>query len=95
MRVRRAGEGEDVLARVYKIDVTICGHCGVKMQNVCAVIDGDSIRRYLKHLALDPDPPSRSLAKILQPELCFGQDFISCLPQRGRYTAGKNLYRYD
>ncbi len=64
-----------MLARVYKIDVTICGHCGVKMQKVCAVIDGDSIRRYLKYLALDPDPPSRSPAKILQPEISFDQDY--------------------
>jgi hypothetical protein len=64
-----------MLARVFKIDVTNCEHCGGKMQKVCAVIDGDSIRRYLKHLALDPCPPSQTAARILQPELSFDQDY--------------------
>jgi hypothetical protein len=64
-----------MLARVFKIDVTTCEQCGGKMEKVCAVTDGDNIRRYLKHLGLDPDPPSRSPAKILQPELSFDQNY--------------------
>lgn len=70
-RVYKNHSWSKMLARVFKIDVTICGHCGGKMQKVCAVIDGDSIRRYLKHLALNPDPPKLAPANVLQPELSF------------------------
>jgi hypothetical protein len=60
-----------MLAKAFKIDVTTCDHCGGKLQKVCAVNDKDSIRRYLMHLGIDPDPPLRSPARTEASELDF------------------------
>ncbi len=72
-----------MLAKVFKIDVTTCESCGGKMQKICAVHDGDSIRRYLLHLGLDPDPPPRTQPSVQQPEIVFApnewQDKIPAL----------------
>ena len=72
-----------MLAKVFKIDVTTCESCGGKMQKICAVHDGDSIRRYLLHLGLDPDPPPRTQPSVQQPEIVFApnewQDEIPAL----------------
>ncbi len=76
-REKRERREKKMLARVFKIDVTTCGHCGAKMQKVCAVTNGDSTRRYLKYLGLDADSPCRTAAKIVQPELSFDQNYQS------------------
>lgn len=74
-RVYKNHSWSRMLARVFKIDVTHCEACGGKMQKVCAVIDGDSIRRYLKHLSLDPEPPKMAAAASWQQEIYFDEEY--------------------
>ena len=62
-----------MLAKVFKIDVTTCECCGGKMQKICAVLDGEGIRRYLRHLNIDPDPPQRAPARVQAMEFDFDQ----------------------
>ena len=62
-----------MLAKVFKIDVTTCECCGGKMQKICAVLDGEGIRRYLRHLNMDPDPPPRTPARVQATEFDFDQ----------------------
>jgi len=54
-----------MLARVFKIDVLKCC-CGGELRPVCAVTDSDSIRRYLKYLSIDYDPPPRGPPRFMQ-----------------------------
>ena len=44
------------------------------MAAVCAVTDVDSIRRYLKHINIDYDPPARSPPQNSQQQFDYGQD---------------------
>jgi hypothetical protein len=60
-----------MLAKAFKIAVTICEHCGGKLRKICAVNDRDSIHRYLRHLSIDPDPPPRTPARNEQQEFDF------------------------
>ena len=46
-----------LLKRVFKFDVEICGHCGGKMQIVAAVLKSSSIREYLDGVGLESTPP--------------------------------------
>ena len=45
-----------LLSKVFGIDVLKCG-CGSELKPVSAIIKGDEIKRYLRHLGLDADPP--------------------------------------
>lgn len=49
-----------MLAKVFKIDVTICDHCHGKLRLKAAVNDQESIVRYLKHQGIDSEPPARA-----------------------------------
>lgn len=81
----RAEEGSDepppvrnsswsrMLAKVFNIDVSTCDACGGDLRAICAVTDPDSVARYLRHLNVDPDPPSRSPPRRRQGELAFDQ----------------------
>ena len=60
-----------MLARVFKIDVLKCDGCGGKLRPVCAIIDSDSIRRYLKHMNIDYDPPPRGPPRFTQEAFDF------------------------
>ena len=42
--------------RVFGIDVLKC-ECGGELKPVSAILKGDEVKRYLRHLGLDPDPP--------------------------------------
>jgi len=55
-----------MLARVFKIDVLKCEVCGGQLGPVCAVMDSDSIRRYLKHMDIEYDPPPRGPPRFSQ-----------------------------
>ena len=46
-----------LLSKVFGIDVLKCV-CGSELKPVSAIIKGDEIKRYLRHLGLDADPPS-------------------------------------
>ena len=59
-----------MLARVFKIDVLKCCCCG-ELRPVCAVTDSDSIRRYLKYLSIDYDPPPRGPPRFMQEGIGF------------------------
>ena len=65
-----------MLAKAFKIDVTNCDHCNGKLKKVCAVNDRDSIRRYLRPLAIDSDPPPRTPARTEAFEFNFDQDHV-------------------
>ena len=43
--------------RVFKIDVLKCDACGGRLRPVSAITEPDSIRRYLRHMNIDYDPP--------------------------------------
>ena len=74
-----------MLAKAFKIDVTTCDHCGGKLKKICAVNDRDSIRRYLLHQGIDPDPPARTPASTESSELDFDQGNVD--QTEGRPTA--------
>lgn len=63
-----------LLARVFKIDVTKCVSCGGEMTMKAQVTESDSVRRYLKHVGLDPDPPSRAPPKVVSGDLGLDPD---------------------
>ena len=42
--------------RVFGIDVLKC-ECGSELKPVSAILKGDEVKRYLRHLGLDADPP--------------------------------------
>ena len=41
---------------MFGIDVLKC-ECGSELKPVSAILKGDEIKRYLRHLGLDADPP--------------------------------------
>ena len=45
-----------LLSKVFGIDVLKC-ECGSELKPVSAIIKGDEIKRYLRHLGLGADPP--------------------------------------
>jgi hypothetical protein len=63
-----------MLAKVFKIDVTLCDHCQGKLRLKAAINDQESIIRYLKHQGIDCEPPARAPAKYKSKGLEFGGD---------------------
>ena len=43
---------------MFGIDVLKC-ECGSELKPVSAILKGDEIKRYLRHLGLDADPPDQ------------------------------------
>ena len=41
---------------MFGVDVLKC-ECGSELKPVSAILKGDEIKRYLRHLGLDTDPP--------------------------------------
>ena len=62
-----------MLAQVFKIDVTKCESCGGDLVPVAAVMERDSVQRYLRHLGLDPDPSPLTPARTSQGIFDFDQ----------------------
>ena len=52
----RSSSWARLLSRVFGIDVLKC-ECGGELKPVSAILKGDEIKRYLRHLGLDADPP--------------------------------------
>ena len=52
----KASNWARMLSRVFGIDVLKC-ECGGELKPVSAILKGDEVKRYLRHLGLDPDPP--------------------------------------
>ena len=61
-----------MLARVFKIDVLKCG-CGGELKPLAAVQDPDQVRKYLKHVNIDYDPPVRGPPRLVQDSFEFNQ----------------------
>ncbi len=60
-----------LLKRTFKFDMTKCQACGGEVTFVAAVKDPDSIIRYLKHVGIDHEAPSRAPPKLF----CLPLDF--------------------
>ena len=52
-----------LLARVFRIDVTVCPACGGHMRIIAALTDATSIRAYLQGVGLPADPPTIAPAR--------------------------------
>ncbi len=52
----RSSSWARLLSRVFGIDVLKC-ECGSELKPVSAILKGDEVKRYLRHLGLDADPP--------------------------------------
>jgi len=64
-----------MLARVFRIDVLRCASCGGHLRPVCAITEPDAIRRYLRHMNIDYDPPPRGPPRFTQGVFDFdGED---------------------
>ena len=62
-----------VLKHVFKVDVMVCQKCGGEMTALAAIKDHCEVRRYLRHIGLDSDPPARAPARSVQGEFDFDQ----------------------
>ena len=54
-----------MLSRVFKIDVLKCD-CGGDLKPLGAVQDPDQVRKYLKHVNIEYDPPVRGPPRLVQ-----------------------------
>jgi len=59
-----------LLARVFRIDVTVCPHCGGTMKIIAALTEPSAIRAYLDGVGLDSHPPPVAPARP-QPQTEF------------------------
>jgi len=59
------------LAKAFKIDVTKCDDCGGQMKKISAIMDPVQVRRYLKHVNIDYEPPTRGPPRHQQGEFDF------------------------
>ena len=66
-----------MLAKVFKIDVTICPKCQGSLRKIAAVVGPTEVRRYLKHVGLDCDPPARAPPRAVQGEF----DYAAVAPE--------------
>ena len=65
-----------MLARVYKVDVLKCD-CGGDLTPLGAVQDLHEVRRYLKHINIEYDPPPRGPPGQLQGSFSFEEQYDS------------------
>ena len=60
-----------MLARVFKIDAIECDCCGGKLRPISAVTESALVRRYLKSLDIDYEPPPRGPPRYSQDTFDF------------------------
>ena len=60
MLKRKNSSWSEMLAKVFKIDVSKCDECGGTMRAICSVTDPSSVQKYLKHINVDYEPPARA-----------------------------------
>jgi len=58
-----------LLARVFQVDIGHCPECNGEMRIMAAVVDPLQVDRYLRHVGVDPNPPTIHPAKSRQLEL--------------------------
>jgi len=71
-KVAKNSSWAKMLARVFKIDVLHC-ECGGSLQPIAAIQEREQIKRYLKHINLDYDPPARAPPRNIQESFDFDQ----------------------
>ena len=49
-----------MLAAVFQIDISVCDKCSGEMQVMAATTDPRETARYLRHVGIDPETPSRA-----------------------------------
>ena len=47
-----------MLARVFQVDIGHCPKCRSDMRIMAAVTDPLQVARYLRHVGIDPNPPT-------------------------------------
>jgi len=63
-----------LMARVFKIEVDVCPHCGGKMKIVAALTDPASVRRYLEGTGQSAEIPEIAPARS-PPQLVLDFDY--------------------
>ena len=63
-----------MLARVFQIDISVCDRCGGEMRVMAAITDTREAARYLKHVGMDHEAPSRAPPRYLE-EFFAGESF--------------------
>ena len=64
--IRKNHSWSKMLARVFKVDVTRCEHCGGCLKNIAAIVDSGSVARFLSFEGLDVIPPQRGPPEFIQ-----------------------------
>ena len=59
-----------LLSKVFGVDVFKC-ECGSELKPVSAILKGDEIKRYLRHLGLDADPPDQEEMETEEKSVSF------------------------
>ena len=57
------------LARTFKIDVSKCNSCGGELRVIAAIRDAYSVEKYLKHVGVDHEAPTRAPPRYKQEDL--------------------------
>ena len=79
-----------LLSKVFGIDVLKCG-CGSELKPVSAIIKGDEIKRYLRHLGLDADPPSLEETETEEKSVTLSLFEICLMRKRAKQHIQKNF----
>ena len=58
---------------MFGIDVLKC-ECGGELKPVSAILKGDEVKRYLRHLGLDVDPPNLEVEEASEQMGLFSGD---------------------
>ena len=69
-----------MLAKVFKIDVTKCEHCNGDMAVMAALIDRSEVVRYLKHVGIEHEAPTRAPPRHKEEPLDFGPEYYEDEP---------------
>ena len=55
-----------MLARVFQIDISVCDRCGGEMRVMGAITDTRQAARYLRHVGIDHEAPSRAPPRYVE-----------------------------
>ena len=55
-----------MLVRVFQIDISVCDNHGGEMQVMAAITCARESARYLRHVGMDHEAPSRALLRLVE-----------------------------
>lgn len=70
----------EMLAKVFKIDVTKCEHFNGDMAVMAAIIDRSEVARYLKHVGIEHEAPTRAPPRYKEESFDFDTDYYQDEP---------------